>query len=126
MNQIKRIEELPDWEWHPHSMEEMRVNGFEFVKNTHFIWQIGEAVIAGFIYPTLLSPPWMWFALSVNVTVGDLCDFRRLATMIPPGTLTTVREGYERGTRFAKLYGFVPQEQTFQFNDYTYRLFRRD
>ena len=105
MNQIERIFDLPGWDWLDHSKMEMSINTTDVVGMTDFIWRVGKSAVVGFIYQSFLSPPWMWFLLSDQITIGDLMDYRRLKNLIPRGTLTGVQQGYDLGVRFATLYG---------------------
>ena len=125
MRKIEQIAALPDWEWHEHSAKEMAEVGAEWIFNSDSIWRIGNAVVAGFEFYNLLCPPWMWFILSKNVTVGDLTDFRRICKFIPRGTTTSVQEGYEKGSRFAELYGFEFTNKYIEVNSSIHKLYRR-
>lgn len=125
MNRIERITELPDWDWSAHSAEEIRLSGEELVKQTDVVWKIGDVAVCGFMYYSFVQPPWLWFVLAKNISIGDLIDFRRLCSRIPQGTLTAIRVGYEKGVKFAKLYGFQETSQRTFSDGYEYILYRR-
>jgi hypothetical protein len=101
------IESLPDLEWNDIASREIAMTGEELLAHSDFMWRLGDVAICGLIYQTWTSPPWLWFALATNVTFGDLIDFRRLATLIPEGTLTAVQSDLAIAKRFAKFYGFT-------------------
>lgn len=125
MNLIKRVVSLPDLDWITNARDEIAASGQDFVSETDFIWQIGNVAVAGFMYHTLLSAPWMWFVLARGISIGDLLDFRRLAEEIPLGTQTAVRADYLAGLRFAKFYGFKPTGQVHEHGRNNYMIFRR-
>lgn len=120
------IEKLPELDWSDHAKQEvLATNADELVARSDFAWRIGHVAIVGLIYHSLTSPPWMWFALARGVTLRDLIDFRRMQTMIPPGTLVAVNEAFEQGIRFAKFYGFVATDAVHEHNGNNYRVYRR-
>jgi hypothetical protein len=126
MNKIELITGLPDWHWKPNSQREITMNGIDLVKETDFIWRIGNVAVAGFIHASFLSPPWMWFVLAENVTIADLIDFRRLAQLrIPKGTLTCVGADFEVGLKFAKIYGFAETGGEVIYSDRQYKIMRK-
>ena len=125
MNQIELIRELPNWQWKLHSLNEILRTGKELVMKSDFVYRVGNVATVGFIYHSLTSPPWMWFALANNVTIADLIDFRRLAEKIPSGTLTSVDLEFALALRFAKLYGFKETEELQYYKGRTYRVMRK-
>lgn len=125
MNPIEPIKKLPDLDWTEHARYEIAITGEELVDQSDFIWRVGGVAAVGFIYTSLVCPPWMWFVLSKNVTIGDLVDFRRLARAIPKGTLTSVAEDFMIGFRFAKLYGFIETEEVINYSGKAYRIMRK-
>lgn len=125
MNQIEQAYELPDWKWMAKSQQEMILTGHGLIDQTDFMWKVGKVAVVGFVYQSLVSPPWMWFALAETVTVGDLIDFRRLARLIPKGTLTGVEAGFSVGLRFAKLYGFEEVGKETDYFGQSYKIMRR-
>ena len=125
MNQIEPIKELPKLNWSIKAREEIVITGEDLIDHSTFAWQVGEVLIVGFIYTTLLSPPWMWFALAEGVTIRDLIDFRRLTEYIPLGTTTAVDADFAEGIRFAKLYKFEDTGETRQHGEKIYKIFRR-
>jgi hypothetical protein len=118
MNPIKS---LPDLEWNDIAAHEISMSGEELLAQSDFMWRVGEVAICGLIYQTWTSPPWLWFALAANVTFSDLIDFRRLARLIPEGTLTAVQSNLTLAKRFAEFYGFVETDR--QLDGYT--IYRR-
>jgi hypothetical protein len=125
MNQIEPINDLPDWEWQPNSEREIKLNGIDLVQSSDFVWRVGNVASVGFIYHSYTSPPWMWFALVKNIGIKDLVDFRRLARMIPKGTLTAVGTDFALGLRFAKLYEFEEIGEELTHLDRTYQVMRK-
>jgi hypothetical protein len=126
MNQIELIAALPAWKWKPHSAKEIALTGEQLVMQSDFVWQVGNVAVAGFIYHSYTSPPWMWFVLNEGITVADMIDFRRLAEQIPKGTLTGVDLDFPLTMRFAKIYGFVEVDQTIERAGHIYRVMRKD
>lgn len=125
MNQIEKIFTIPAWDWSENSKVEM-IDMTEIVESaTDFMWRVGNVAVVGFIHHTLLSPPWMWFLLNKDISVGDLLDFRRLTNMIPSGTLTGIKLGFVKGERFAELYGFVPTDVICEQGDLQYQVYRK-
>lgn len=125
MNQIEAIKEIPDWTWMVKSQEEMTLAGSGIIEQTDFMWRVGNVAVAGFIYYSFLSPPAMWFALAKDVTIRDLVDFRKIAELIPQGTITLVEDKFTTGLRFAKLYGFKETGDEETHFDKTYKIMRR-
>lgn len=125
MNQIELITGLPDWRWKAHSKQEIAMTGLELVELSDFVWRIGNVAVAGFVHYSYTSPPWMWFVLAEGVSIGDLIDFRRLTTIIPKGTLTSVRADFAVGLRFAKLYGFTETGEVELYHDHDYKIMRK-
>jgi hypothetical protein len=125
MNLIEVTNNLPDWQWKENSVREILITGEDLLETSDFVWQIGQVCVVGFIYSSLLSAPWMWFLLADKVTVADLVDFRRLAQMIPKGTMTAVGADFAVGLRFAKLYGFQETGEEIPYADRVYRVMRK-
>ena len=126
MNQIELVTSLPNWKWKEHSQKEIILTGEELVETSDFVWQIGNCAVAGFVYTSYLSPPWMWFVLAENVTIGDLVDFRRLVMQaVPQGTHTAVAEDFKLAIRFAKIYGFEPTGEKIIYADRPYIIMRK-
>ena len=122
---MNRIDSIPSLNWTDHAKREIALEGEELLHRSDFVWKLGEAAICGLIYNVFTSPPWMWFAMSKDVTMGDLIDFRRLATMIPLGTLTGVDESLPVAIRFAEFYGFEETGSTHDYHGRRYKIFRR-
>lgn len=125
MNLIELVTGLPKWQWKENSKREIFMTGEELVGSSDFVWRVGNVAVVGFIHSSYLTPPWMWFLLANKVTIADLVDFRRLALMIPKGTLTAVAVDFKVGLRFAKLYGFVETDEEINYADRTYRVMRK-
>jgi len=125
MNQIELITGLPNWRWKEHSQEEITLTGEELVVMSDFVWRIGNVAVAGFIHTSYTSPPWMWFVLADNVGIADLIDFRRLALLIPKGTLTAVDSNFHVGFKFARVYGFVETDEELDYSGRLYKLMRK-
>lgn len=125
MNQIELVTGLPNWQWKPHSQEELTITGEELVQMSDTVWRVGNAAVAGFIYHSFTNPPWMWFLLAENVNIGDLVDFRRIARLIPSGTTTAVAADFALALRFAKLYGFEDTGETQNYSDREYKIMRK-
>jgi len=89
------------------------------------VWRIGNAAVAGFIYTSYVSPPWMWFVLAEKISLGDLIDFRRLALQIPLGTLCAVAVDFTVGFKFAKFYGFEETGDEVDYSDRLYKVMRK-
>lgn len=125
MNLIEQVHKLPDWDWMPKSEQEMMLTGQGIIDQTDMMWTVGNVAVVGFIYRSMLSPPWMWFALSRRVGIADLIDFRRLTMEIPKGTTTAVDAEFKTGLRFAKLYGFEETGEVVQHFERNYKIMRR-
>lgn len=125
MNAIELVTRLPNWRWKEHSANEIAMTGEEIVELSDVVWQIGNVAVAGFIYQSLLGPPWMWFVLAEDVTIGDLIDFRRLSSRIPKGTETFVKSSFTIALRFAKLYGFEEIGKEVNYFGHPYKLMRK-
>lgn len=115
------INQLPSFDWNDQAKEEILREGQDLINRSHFSWAVGDVVICGLIYSTYTSPPWFWFAMSKGVTLRDLIDFRRLARLIPRGTMTAVAETFREGIRFAEFYGFTETDHTVD----GYKIYRR-
>lgn len=116
------IKSLPNFDWNEIAKREIELTGEELLAQSDYAWAVGNVAVCGLIYRTFTSPAWFWFALSSGVTFRDLIDFRRLAELIPSGTLTAVREDLVLAKRFAEFYGFTATEQ--RVDDYI--IYRRD
>lgn len=125
MKPIEIITGLPDWKWMKNSAEELAITGEELITESDIVYRVGDVVAVGFIYHSFTSPPWMWFVLAENVGIKDLIDFRRLAELIPEGTLTGVRANFAVGLRFAKLYGFEETGEQADYHGRPYKLMRK-
>ncbi len=126
MKQIELITGLPDWRWKPNSEKELGLTDISsVVDESDFIWRIGNVAVAGFVYTSFVSPPWMWFVLADDVGFTDLLDFRRLASQITPGTLTVVAADFLVGLRFAKFYGFEETGDVVIHNLREYKFMRK-
>ncbi len=125
MNRIELVTGLPDLAWSENSMKEIEMTGAELVDLSDFVWRIGNVAMAGFIYSSLLAPPWMWFVLAEGVTMSDLIDFRRLSIGIPIGTLTAVAVDFPVAQKFARVYGFEPTGEERVYYNRTYELMRK-
>jgi len=101
------------------------MTGDELLRQSDFMWRLGDVAICGLVYSTFTSPPWMWFALAKGVTLRDLIDFRRLAELIPPGTTTGVRADLPVPIRFAEFYGFKPTGAVHEHEGHEFKIFRR-
>lgn len=125
MSPIELVTALPNLPWTQHGQEEITMTGEELIDISDFVWQIGNAAVAGFIYRSYTSPPWMWFVLAEGTTVADLVDLRRLSRNIPQGTMTAVAAEFKVGIRFAKLYGFELTGEKRKYFDRDYLLMRK-
>jgi hypothetical protein len=126
MNPIEPISKLPDLPWREHSRKEMlMINAVELVDSSDFVYRIGNIAAIGYIYNSLVNPPWMWFVLAENISIGDLVDLRRACELIPKGTLTCVMDGYVAGFKFAKLYGFEMTDEELDNCGKKYRVMRK-
>lgn len=90
-----------------------------------FAWRVGNVAMAGFVYSSYTSPPWMWFVLAEGVKFSDLLDFRRLSTLIPHGTLAAVASDFAVGLKFAKFYGFEEMNSEIYHLDRAYKVMRK-
>lgn len=122
---MSQIDRLPDLDWSEHAAEEIAVSGQALLDRSDFIWKVGEVAICGLIYESFTSSPWFWFALARGVGMRDLIDFRRLALMIPSGSLTAVMDGKPVAARFAEFYGFEETDKVREHAGRTYKIFRR-
>lgn len=125
MNQIELVTALPNWQWMPNSEREINMTGAQLCDMSDFVWRVGAVAVAGFIHMSYTSPPWMWFVLARNITIADLIDFRRLALLIPKGTLTAVAEDFPLGLKFAKVYNFVETGEVVEYPERRYRIMRK-
>ncbi len=125
MSQIELITGLPNWKWKDHSQKEIDLTGEELVELSDAVWRVGAVAVAGFIYHSYTSPPWMWFVLADKVTIADLIDFRRIALQIPKGTLTAVEANYTVGLKFAKVYSFEDTGEEILNNGLMYKIMRK-
>src|ERR1017187_7952876 len=125
MSRIERVKDLPDLNWSVQGAKELALSGTDVIKQTDVIWRIGDAAVCGFIYLSLVNPPWLWFILADKIHLSDLIDLRRLCERIPKGTLTAVEEGFKEGVKFATLYGFEKTEETAERNEVVYNIYRR-
>lgn len=119
------IDSLPDLEWSEFATREILATGESLVTQSDFAYQIGQVAIAGLTYTSYTSPPWFWFALSKNVTIKDLLDFRALREKIPVGSQTAVNVAWPRAARFAEFYGFEDMNVSTVVGNETYKIFRR-
>ena len=125
MNPIELISSLPNWKWKANSELELGLADPRLIASSDFIWRVGNVAVVGFMHESFISPPWMWFLLADNVRLADLIDFRRLALMIPKGTLTAVAKDFEVGLRFAKVYDFVEMDEEVVDSGRHYKLMRK-
>jgi hypothetical protein len=125
MNQIEMVTALPDWKWKENSAKEIALTGADLVAETDLIYQIGRVAVAGFIYSSLVAPPWMWFVLADKVKLADLIDFRKFSLQIPKGTLTAVGVDFPVALRFAEVYDFVDTGQEVENSGRFYKLMRK-
>ena len=125
MNQIKPIKKLPELDWSNQAQKEIVITGEDLLDQSTFAWEVGGILVVGFIYTSLLAPPWMWFALAKGVTIRHLVDFRRLVDYIPLGTTTAIESEFKEGIRFAKLYKFEDTGETRDYAGLHYKIFRR-
>jgi hypothetical protein len=127
MSRIELVTGLPNWNWSAHARQEIALTGEDLVEQSDFVWRIGHVAVAGFIHYSFTSPPWMWFVLAEDVTIGDLIDFRRLSVrMIPKGTLTAVDANFAIGLKFAKAYGFVDANEDIDYFGRCYKVMRKN
>ena len=119
------IDHLPNLDWNEIAKQEIIVTGANLVTQSDFAYQIGRVAIAGLIYHNYVSPPWFWFALTKEVSIRDLYDFRALREQIPLGSLTAVHPGWPNAIRFAELYGFEDTGDERTYGDKLYKIYRR-
>jgi hypothetical protein len=120
------IKALPSLDWSDTAFREITLTGDELVQQSDCAYRLGNIGVCGLIYRSYLSPPWLWFALTKGVSVGDLLDFkRRLEALIPHGTLTGIRADFKSGIRFARFYGFVATGAIASHGGYDYEIYRR-
>lgn len=120
------IDKLPALNWTDNSAFEIEESGGnELLAISDCAWQIRDILVVGLIYSSLVNPPWMWFALSKNVTFSDLIDFRQIKDYIPKGTLTAVAEDFPIARRFAQFYGFEKTDDVHIFKGRNYLIYRR-
>lgn len=124
-NNLEPIARLPDLPWREHSRNEILMTGEELIESSDFVWRIGNVAAIGYIYSSLVNPPWMWFVLAEDITIGDLNDFRRLSRLIPKGTLTAVDAEFEVGFKFARLYGFELTDEELDNCGKMYKIMRK-
>lgn len=105
---MKIINRLPDLDWTERAQRQIQLAGGDaIIAISQAAYRLGNAGVIGLIYSSLLSPPWLWFALARSVTMRDLIDFRRMQHLIPQGTMAAVEDEDEVAYRFAKFFGFV-------------------
>lgn len=120
------IKKLPQLNWTENSYYEIEEAGGDvLLDQSDMAWQLGNLLVVGLIYPSLISPPWMWFALTKDVKFRDLIDFRRIKDYIPQGTVTAVAEDFAVAHRFAQFYGFVNTGDQVEHKNRCYYIYRR-
>lgn len=124
MSQIEPTDHIPNLDWQDHFRHELEAAA-DVLAVSDFVGRIGNVASFGYIYYSLMAPPWMWFLLAKNVSFKDLIDFRRLAVQIPKDTKTTVRLGHDEGFKFAKFYGFVETDEVLTHRGVDYRVMRK-
>lgn len=125
MIQIELVDKLPDLNWSQQARTELDLHGNAGLNSATQIYQLGRVGVLGLNYPTLVSPPWLWFMLAQAANIADLKNLRRESLRIPPGTKTCVQDGYAAGERFAAFFGFVPTGDCFTLKHLTYNIYRR-
>jgi hypothetical protein len=120
------IKKLPKLNWTDNSLYEItEAGGDELLARSSVAFQITNVLVVGLIYDTLTNPPWLWFALSNDITFRDLIDFRRLKEHIPQGTLTAVAQDFAIAQRFAEFYGFEKTGGVTDFKGRKFFIYRR-
>lgn len=120
------INALPDLPWTPQAVKEIERAGPDLIPNSDFAWRVGDLFIAGWAYPTLVGPPWFWFALTTNFERQHVRRLMELRPNIPANAHTAVAQGYAVGDRFARFFGFKPTGETADMGGEPYLLYRRD
>lgn len=123
---MKEINRLPDLDWTDRAQRQIEAAGGDaIIGMSQAAYRLGNAGVIGLIYGSLLSPPWLWFALARSVTMRDLIDFRRIQHLIPQGTLVAVEEADEVAYRFAKFFGFEETGQELEHEGQLHLLMRK-
>lgn len=123
---MKEISRLPDLEWTERAQRQIeKTGGDALLRMSHVAYRLGNAGVIGLIYGSLLSPPWLWFALARTATMRDLIDFRRMQELIPKHTLVGVEEADEVAFRFARFYGFEETGHTVEHEGVLHLLMRK-
>lgn len=112
-----RINSIPDLDWTEHAREEIAANPW-LVARSEVAVRVDDALIAGLYYPVLCGPPWFWLAVTKGLRVRALFA---LVELLPPNCYTMVKQGWRVGDRFARFFGFTPQESEF----YGYKVYWR-
>lgn len=123
---MSRINSLPPLDWSDTAFQEIELTGDELVQQSDCAYRLGNIGVCGLIYSSYTSPPWLWFALARDVSVGDLLDFKkRLEALIPVGSVTGIRADFLKGVRFAKFYGFEPTGEVARHGGHDYEIYRK-
>jgi hypothetical protein len=123
---MKEINKLPNLDWTDRARRQIdAAGGNALINMSHVAYRLGNAGVIGLIYGSLLSPPWLWFALAKNVTMRDLIDFRRMQNLIPPGTFAAVEDADKVAYRFASFFGFVQTGHEVEHEGQLYLLMRK-
>lgn len=125
MIQIELVDALPDLNWSEQALLELDLHGNAGLNSATQIYQLGNIAVLGYNYPTLTSPPWVWFMLAEGVSITDVKELKRESVRIPLGAKTCVQAGYAAGERFAAFFGFIPTGDCFTLNNLRYNIFRR-
>jgi len=117
MTQIERIEKIPQLIWTKHSSQEFHSHHVKAIEEqTDLMWEVSLDVpiaVAGLIYPSLVNPPWLWFLITEDFERRQLSSIRffsKLIKYIPRGTMTSIKEDFEEGKRFAEFFNFNPED----------------
>lgn len=110
------INHLPDLDWTEQSAREIEKSP-TLVEDSDFAWQIDDLFIAGWAYPSLVAPPWFWFALTKKFARKNVRRLMELQPRIPPNAHTLVLRDWGLGERFAKFFGFLPTDEMIRYKD---------
>lgn len=122
---IDEVTEIPQLLWTEHSsLEFSTANVMSIQEASQLIWLIkAETVlaVAGLIYGSFSSPPWLWFLTTQELKALHVRQLQPLVKKLAPGTLTAVKNDFTMGHKFAKLFEFAPTELVEQ----DYRIYRK-
>lgn len=118
------IDSLPNLDWTEESAKEIAAHS-TLVEDSDFAYQLGDWFVGGWHYPSLIGPPWFWFALAKGADVARIRQLRLLQPRLPADMHTLVRREWTTGDRFARFFGFKPTDEVHVVDGEEYLVYRR-